>query len=68
MEGKKADLRHGDIVVSAIQGMTVDGLAHARTWAATQQDGAGYWLKMIEEREELLQERRGGENEYDKDD
>lgn len=48
--------------------MTLDGLDSARAWAATQQDGAGYWLDIIERREELLKDRRGEENEYDKDD
>lgn len=68
MEGKKADLRHGEIVVSAINGMTVEGLDHAKAWAGTQGDGAAYWLKMIERRQEQLHDRAGEENEYDKDD
>lgn len=68
MEGRKTDVAEGDVVASTIAGMTLDGLESARAWAATQQDGAGYWLDIIERREELLKNRRGEENEYDKDD
>jgi len=68
MEGKKADLAHGGIVISAIQGMTSDGLEGAKAWATTQGEGAAYWLNLIERRQEKLHDRVGEENEYDKDD
>lgn len=68
MEGKKVDVPEGEVVSAAIRGMTVDGLEAAKAWAATQQEGADYWLNMIEQRQELLLDRIGEENEYDKDD
>lgn len=68
MEGKKNDLPVGGLVAAAIGGMTLEGLESARQWAATQQDGAGYWLNMIERRRELLEDRTGDDNEYDRDD
>lgn len=68
MEGRKNDLPEGEVVASAIRGMTLEGLSRAENWATTQEDGASYWLNLIEKRRELLEDRQGDENKYDRDD
>ncbi len=67
LEGRKGDMPGGELVASAIHGMDLEGLREARAWAATQQEGEAYWLRMIDRRESLLEDS-GGDNAYDRDD
>lgn len=60
-------LNHGQVVSNVIQALSLEGLATAENWAATQPDAAPLLLS-IEKRKETLQDRLGDENRYDKDD
>lgn len=70
MEGSKSDVSEGALLSATVGGMELEQLEIAEEWARDRQEwpGVARMQDSLEGRRKVLEDRGGGENEYDRDD
>ena len=70
MEGTKGDISEGSLLSATINGMGLEQLDMAEEWARERQEwpGVARMQSSLDGRRKMLEDRGGGENDYDRDD
>lgn len=70
VEGTKGDLHDGALLSATVGGMGLQQLDMAEAWAKERQEwpGVATMQNTLDSRRQVLENRGGGENEYDRDD